>query len=282
MLTGQYPYEVVGSTLEVLQNIQKTEPTRPRTIIRKFDSDLEAILLTALAKDPAERYQSAAELQSDIESWLSGRPIRVKSISTVYLLRKIIARHRFTSTVAALLLLIILAFGYISFDLYLTAKAAQQQTEDRATALTAETARRVALSRPFVFHFFLQAWRQGRNQQASFVGTFLSEGCKEHKAVMFLFDSRPLIEKEADIRRALSGDDSWFAEFVIGENHLRNGNRQQALEAFNRSNDAVEQTSQSNDLGIDGFLIELVKTRLKELKAADKQTEKNEMPKAMH
>ncbi|MHC4433978.1 MAG: protein kinase domain-containing protein, partial [Planctomycetota bacterium] len=84
MLTGQYPYEVSGSTLEALQNIQKADPVRPRQINRKFDSDVEAILLTALAKDPAERYQSAAELQSDIQHWLEGSPIRVKSISTMY------------------------------------------------------------------------------------------------------------------------------------------------------------------------------------------------------
>ena len=160
MLTGQYPYEVTGSTLQVLQNIQKTDPIRPRQIIRKFDSDVEAILLTALDKEPTKRYQSTAELKSDIEHWLDGRPIRFKSISTTYLLRKIIARHRYTSTVAALLLLIIIGFAYVSFDLYITAKKAQRDTEDYATQLTAETARRVALSRPFVFTFFLEAWRQ--------------------------------------------------------------------------------------------------------------------------
>ncbi|MHC4640918.1 MAG: protein kinase domain-containing protein, partial [Planctomycetota bacterium] len=84
MLTGQYPYDVIGSTLEVLQNIQKAEPVRPRQIIRKFDSDVEAILLTALDKERDQRYQSAADLQADIENWLQGRPIRVRSISTMY------------------------------------------------------------------------------------------------------------------------------------------------------------------------------------------------------
>ena len=49
-------------------------------------------------------------------------------------------------TVAALLLLIIIGFAYVSFDLYLTAKKAQRDTENYAAQLTAETARRVALS----------------------------------------------------------------------------------------------------------------------------------------
>ena len=276
MLTGQYPYEVTGSTLQVLQNIQKAEPIRPRQIIRKFDSDVEAILLTTLEKEPAKRYQSTAELKSDIEHWLDGLPIRVKSISTMYLLRKIISRHRYTSMVAALLLLIIIGFAYVSFDLYITAKKAQQDTEDYATQLTAETARRVALSRPFVFNFFLEAWKQGRNQQASFVSRFLSEGSKEHKAASFLFDHSPVSEKEVDFRQALSGENSWFAEFIIGENYLRNGDRKEALEAYKRSNEAVGQESQSGSLGVDGFLVELVKTRLKQISAADEPAERNE------
>jgi hypothetical protein len=269
MLTGQYPYEVTGSTLQVLQNIQKADPIRPRQIIRKFDSDVEAILLTALEKEPAKRYQSTAELKSDIENWLDGRPIRVKSISTMYLLRKIIARHRYTSTVAALLLLIIIGFAYVSFDLYITAKKAQRETEDYATQLTAETARRVALSRPLVFDFFLRAWRQGRDQQAAYVYMFLSEGTKERAAARFLINPKPVAEKIADFRQALSGDNSWFAEFIIGENHLRNGDRKEALEAYKRSHEAVGQASQSGGLGGDGLLIEQVKRRLEELDTVD-------------
>jgi hypothetical protein len=279
MLTGRYPYEVTGSTLEVLQNIQKADPVRPRQIIRKFDADVEAILLTALAKDPDQRYHSAADLKSDIENWLDGRPIRVKCVSTAYLLRKIIARHRYTSTVAALLLLIIIGFAYVSFDLYMTARKAQRNAEVYAEQLTAETARRVALSRPFVFNFFLEAWRQGRSQQAAFVSGFLSEGSKEQKAARFLFDRRAVAEKQADFRQALSGDDSWFAEFIIGENHLRNGDREEALEAYKRSNEAAGRASQSGGLGVDGFMVELVKTRLKQLNA-DEPAGKNEMLKA--
>jgi hypothetical protein len=278
MFTGRYPYEVTGSTLEVLQNIQKADPIRPRQIIRKFDSDVEAILLTALAKDPDERYHSAADLKSDIENWLEGRPIRVKCVSTMYLLRKIIARHRYTSTVAALLLLIIIGFAYVSFDLYITAKKAQRKAEDYATQLTAETTRRVALSRPFVFNFFLEAWRQKHDQQAAFVFSFLSEGSKEQKAARFLLDRRSVAEKQADFRRALSGDNSWFAEFIIGENHLRNGDRKEALDAYKCSNEAIGRTTHGNNHGVDRLLIELVKTRVEQLNAVDEPAEKNEIP----
>ena len=118
ILTGQDAYDVSGTVLDALKNIQTAEPQRPTKIIRKFDSDVEAILLAALAKDKQQRYQSVANLQNDIENWLAGRPISVRSISTLYLMRKVIARHRYVAAVVALLLVIILSFSFISFYLY--------------------------------------------------------------------------------------------------------------------------------------------------------------------
>jgi tRNA A-37 threonylcarbamoyl transferase component Bud32 len=275
MLTGESPYEVRGSTLEVLKNIQQAEPVRPRQIIRKFDSDVEAILLTALEKEPAQRYQSTAELQSDIEHWLDGRPINVKSISTMYLLRKIITRHRYTSAVAALLLLIVLSFAYISFYLYIGTKKAQQETEAYARDLAVQTANTKELSRLFVFNFFLEAWRQNLNAQAEFVLRFMSKGSKEQKAAEFLFNSHPVAQKEADFRQNFSDENIWFAEFIIGENYLKNGSRNEAIEAYRRSNEAISQSSQVKTLSVDALLMDKVKNRLKQLNTFDKLTEEN-------
>jgi len=277
-LTGQYPYEVVGSTLEVLQNIQKTEPTRPRQIIRRFDSDVEAILLTALAKEPAQRYQSVAELQSDIQHWLDGRPIRVKSISTTYLLRKIIARHRYTSTVAALLLLIILAFAYVSFDLYITAKRARQAAEDRASALSTQIGATNEVIRLFAFNSFLENWRLNLNDKAALPLSYLSRGSKEQKAAVFLFDRRPVAEKESSFRQAFSDEHRWFVEFIIGENHLKNGDRNEALEAYQHSNEAIPKAAQGNVPIVDRWLIVQVRSRLEQLGAVDTPTVDNEQP----
>ena len=279
MLTGQYPYEVTGSTLEVLQNIQRADPVRPRQIIRKFDSDVEAILLTALEKEPAKRYQSTAELKSDIENWLDGRPIRVKCVSTMYLLRKIIARHRYTSTVAALLLLIIIGFAYVSFDLYLTTKKAQQETEDYARQLTMQIARGRALERQSAFNMFLEAWRQNNVSRAGLVFGYMSEGSKEKKAARFLADSSPVADKESDFRRSISDENSWFAEFIIGESHLKNGNRKEALEAFRRSYEAAGQSSQADKSGADSWILEQVEKRLQELGSTGSPAEEHEKPK---
>ncbi len=276
MLTGQYPYEVGGSTLEALQNIQKADPVRPRQLDRKFDSDVEAILLTALAKDPAERYQSTAELQSDTQNWLEGRPIRVKSISTLYLLRKIVARHRYTSTVAALLLLIVLGFAYTCLDLYLTAEKARKEQVAYAAQLTAQTDRAKTLTRSLVFTCFLNAWRQENSFLTRLVFAYLSEGSKERQAAVFLLSSKPVAEKEAGFRRGLSEKDGWFADFIVGENHLHSGDRKEAIEAYRRSYETIRQLSQHDDMNVGGVLVNQVRQRLDELDATDKPPEEGQ------
>lgn len=275
MLTGQYPYNVVGSTLEVLQNIQKTEPIRPRQIIRKFDSDIEAILLTALAKERTQRYQSTADLQADIENWLQGRPIRVKSVSTLYLLRKIIARHRYTTTVAALLVLIIFGFAYFSFDLYMTTRKAKQDKTNTKQWASVEGIKNLMRERQWTFTFFLQAWHQGRTSQAKSISNILAKGCKEQKAAVFLLDPASLAEKETVFRQSLSDEYTWFADYIIGEYHYKNGDRKKALQAYQRSYDAIQELSQSNKLGVDKWLITQVLAKLDELNAADRSAENN-------
>jgi hypothetical protein len=260
---------VTGSTLEVLQNIQKAEPARPRTFIRRFNSDIEAILLAALAKDREQRYQSATDFKSDIENWLAGRPINVRSISAIYLLRKIIVRHRYASAVAALLLLIILSFAYVSFALYLSAEKARQKSEAIAQQWSSEGAKLVSLSQqlmPLAFTKFLQAWREGNNKQAYAIALYLGADSKEKKAASFLLDRRELAEKYDNFRKDFSGQDTWFVDFVLGEHYLKKGDKEKANEAYRRSYRALMRVAAENKSDIDKLLEEQIKSNLYELR----------------
>ena len=95
LLTGTFPYDVHTSTLETLENIRESEPIRPSRFVRRLDRDVQAIVLKALAKDPADRYQSAAEIVDDIRHWLAGEPVQARSHGSAYLLRRILARQRY-------------------------------------------------------------------------------------------------------------------------------------------------------------------------------------------
>jgi serine/threonine protein kinase len=48
----------------------------PRKFNRAVPRDLETIVLTATARDPAQRYQTAGDLATDLLSFHNGRPIR--------------------------------------------------------------------------------------------------------------------------------------------------------------------------------------------------------------
>jgi hypothetical protein len=193
----------------------------------------------------------------------------------MYLVRKIIARHRFTSAVAALLLVIILGFAYISFYLFIGKNKALRESETYARELTVQTANATELSRLFAFTYFLEAWRQNRGTRAAFVLSFMAKGSKEQKAAMFLFNSITGSEKEEDFRRDFSEDQCWFMEFIIGENYLKNGRSKEALEAFERSYEAAQQLGVGK-LGNDGLLVGQIRARIEELGNIENIKEGNE------
>jgi serine/threonine protein kinase len=66
---------------KLLRQLAEREPARPRTIDREIPPDLETIVLKAIAKEPADRYQSAAELESDLRQFLEDKPIRARRAS---------------------------------------------------------------------------------------------------------------------------------------------------------------------------------------------------------
>jgi serine/threonine-protein kinase len=61
IFTGKLPFHGDNVMKIVLAHIQDTPP-RPSAVNRKVPADLEAVILKCLAKDPAQRYPSMAEL----------------------------------------------------------------------------------------------------------------------------------------------------------------------------------------------------------------------------
>jgi len=59
-----------SSDFSTLEKIRKVEILPPSTINQEISPDLERIILKALAKDPADRYQWAYEMQEDLQAFL--------------------------------------------------------------------------------------------------------------------------------------------------------------------------------------------------------------------
>lgn len=101
MLTGKFPYEVVGNMRDVLDNILRTEPAKPSTIRKQVDDEVETIVMKCLSKERERRYQSAGELWRDVERYLVGEPIEAKRDSGWYVVSKALRRYKAPVLVAA-------------------------------------------------------------------------------------------------------------------------------------------------------------------------------------
>ena len=272
MCTGKLPYDVLGTLLEALKNIQGVEPARPRQIIPRFDSDVEAVILKCLAKDPDQRYLSAGELKQDIHRWLNDLPIVAKSISSTYLLRKIICRHRYTATVAGLLLVILTSFAAISFQLYRLSEGRRVTLQTTYNELRQQAMRNYQLDRNLTFLSFLEAWREGNVTAAAKVAHLIADdSSREKKSARFLLQSASTRPSDEEFRRSLGGESRWFADFILAEKCMRDGQREQARSLYGASYEAVRQrTTRDADI-FDKLLEGYIKARVLDSLLTDRE-----------
>jgi beta-lactam-binding protein with PASTA domain/tRNA A-37 threonylcarbamoyl transferase component Bud32 len=74
MLTGRTPFGG-DSPLAIAYKHVREEPARPSAVNRDVPEALDAITLKALAKNPDNRYSSAAEMREDLQRYLSGHRV---------------------------------------------------------------------------------------------------------------------------------------------------------------------------------------------------------------
>jgi len=92
LLTHRPPFR--GETvLETLRQVVEREPERPGRLNPQVDADLEAVCLRCLAKNPQERYSSAAALADDLKCWLEGEPLSVRPATISYLMWRWLRRN---------------------------------------------------------------------------------------------------------------------------------------------------------------------------------------------
>src|SRR5213078_749828 len=74
MLTGQVPF--TGDTpLEIAMKHLSEVPKPPSDLRPEVPHDLDLVVLRALGKDPADRYESAEEMSADLKRVLDGLPV---------------------------------------------------------------------------------------------------------------------------------------------------------------------------------------------------------------
>jgi WD40 repeat protein len=146
LLIGAVPHDVRNLTVaEAAARIREREPRRLGSIDRSLRGDVETIVTRALEKDKGRRYQSAADLAADIRRYLADELIEARRDSALYVLRKTVGRYRGVVTSGALLVVLLIAFGAISFvqarrnqELAANERAARQYADASSRWLAAE------------------------------------------------------------------------------------------------------------------------------------------------
>jgi eukaryotic-like serine/threonine-protein kinase len=83
LLTGRPPFTGDSPVAIAYQHV-KEEPVPPSRIDPEVPAWADAIVLKAMRKDPADRYQSAGEMRNDIQRALSGAPVAAPMQTATY------------------------------------------------------------------------------------------------------------------------------------------------------------------------------------------------------
>ena len=139
MLTGTRAHRFVEETpsAEHLRDVVcKQLPVPPSLAVKdrsrrlKLQGNLDAIVLKALQKDPAERYGSVVQFADDIQSHLAGKAVRARQNNKVYRLGNLFRRNRVVqvSAAAAAVIVFVSAAFYLGSELRLKRTASPNLT----------------------------------------------------------------------------------------------------------------------------------------------------------
>ncbi len=151
LLCDALPYDLESvPVFEAARVIREQAPGRPSTIDRTLRGDVETIVMKALQKDRDHRYQSAHELQRDIQRYLDNEPIEARPPSITYQLKIFAKRNRavfvsITSIAAVLVIATIVSIGLAISAKQSEAAAEAAREEATASAQRAEALRDEAL-----------------------------------------------------------------------------------------------------------------------------------------
>jgi WD40 repeat protein/tRNA A-37 threonylcarbamoyl transferase component Bud32 len=115
LLVGHPPF--AGATVEeIFSKVQNDEPVPPGKLDSVIPRDLESICLKCLAKEPARRYQTAADLAEDLQRFLDGMPTHARPIGWFGRLARLAKRHPVETSLTACLIVGLAVWGVWAND----------------------------------------------------------------------------------------------------------------------------------------------------------------------
>ncbi len=103
----------LGETLARVSLQRNTQPEKLSALVR---GDLDWIVMKALEKDRARRYETSSAFAADVRRYLAEEPIEARPPSVGYRMRKLMRRHR-TPVIASSAFLLVLLLGLLGTGL---------------------------------------------------------------------------------------------------------------------------------------------------------------------
>jgi serine/threonine protein kinase len=100
---------------------------------RQVRGELDWIVMRAMEKDRARRYESAGALAEDVRRFLRHQPVLAGPPSTIYAMRKFAQRHRTVLASATLLVLVLIAGVIVASILAVQSRRAERRSREEAT-----------------------------------------------------------------------------------------------------------------------------------------------------
>lgn len=93
ILTGRPPFQA-ATVVDTLRQVVEQDPVPPRRLNADIPLDLELICLKCMEKRPIDRYPSAAALAADLQRFVQGDSISIRSLKLFERLRRTLDRYR--------------------------------------------------------------------------------------------------------------------------------------------------------------------------------------------
>jgi WD40 repeat protein/serine/threonine protein kinase len=132
MLTLRPAFEETDRN-RLIRRVMHDEPARPRKVNRSVPRDLETVVLKAIARDPAHRYQTPAEMADDLKRFVEDRPIKARRVSETEKFLRWCRRNPLPAGLLAGILLVFLLGFVLVFGQWRVAEAARQDEQGQRT-----------------------------------------------------------------------------------------------------------------------------------------------------
>lgn len=250
LLTGQRPYQVAAlSPAEAERVVCGTIPADPSQAVargrmpppdglcetdrlrRQLRGDLDRIIMTAMRREPTERFESVVALAEDIDRHLAGQPVRARGASRWYRTSKFIARHRLGVSATALAF-VVLAGALVAVQIQ--ANEAQAQRDQAQLE-----ARRAESAKAFLVEMIRRADPYENAESATLVGA-IKQSIPDIEA---RFAGQPALE--AEMRYAVG-----YALQNLGEIPLAREQVERSLELRERFGNNLERSESEDAMAI--------------------------------